>query len=152
MANIQLIPSAGGELKQITSDTDSVAVANIAFSPDGKKIAYFSSGAIWKSRGTIKVVSVENGRSETLLEVGEPSPFPELAWSPDGTRIAHTAGEQIFVDDLSSGSRTKLATGLSQGYRYGAVAWSPDGERIAFVVWKPSEKEFWLISDFLPQQ
>ena len=152
MANIQLIPSAGGELKQITSDTDSVAVANIAFSPDGKKIAYFSSGAIWKSRGTIKVVSVENGRSETLVTVGEPSPFPELAWSPDGTRIAHTAGEQIFVDDLSSGRRTKLATGLAQGFQYGSVAWSPDGERMAFVVWRPSEKEFWLISDFLPQR
>ena len=67
-------------------------------------------------------------------------------------KIAHVSESdgKIWVDHLSSGERTELATGLSQEFMYYSVAWSPDGERIAFAALKPSETEFWLISDFLP--
>jgi Tol biopolymer transport system component len=143
--NIQLIPSSGGEIRQITSNVDSVDVAHIAFSPDGTRIAYFSGR-------TIKVVPVQGGQSEVLLTVGSLVPFPELAWSPDGSRIAHASDGKIWVDHLPSGRRTELATGLSQEFRYLSVAWSPDGEKIAFVAARPRETEFWLISDFLPQE
>jgi WD40 repeat protein len=97
-----LDPIVGGEIKQITINADSVAVATIAFSPDGSRIAYFSDHAI-------KVVPVQGGRSEVLLEVGNLGDFPDLAWSPDG-------------------------------------------QTIAFVASWPREDEFWLISDFLPEE
>ncbi len=80
--------------------------------------------------------------------------FSELAWSPDGTRIADVSESdgKIWIDHLSSGERTELATGLSQEFFYYSPAWSPDGERIAFAAARPSETEFWLIGDFLPEE
>ncbi len=145
--NIQLIPSSGGEIRQLTSNADSVAVAHIAFSPDGTRIAYFSGN-------TIKVVPVQGGPSEVLVTAGSRFPFfSDLDWSPDGTRIVDVPlGGKIWIDHLSSGERTELETGLSDDFGYFSVAWSPDGERIAFAAAKPSETEFWLISDFLPER
>jgi Tol biopolymer transport system component len=145
--NIQLIPSAGGEIRQLTSNADSVAVANIAFSPDGSRIAYFSGT-------TIKVVPIQGGPSEVLVTAGGRFPFfSALDWSPDGTRIVYVPlGGKIWIDHLSSGERTELETGLSDDFGYYSVAWSPDGERIAFAAGRPSETEFWLISDFLPEE
>lgn len=145
--NIQLIPSSGGEIRQLTSNADSVAVSNIAFSPDGSRIAYFSGN-------TIKVVPVQGGPSEVIVTAGSRFPFfSALDWSPDGTRIAEAPLDgKIWIDHLSSGERTELDTGLSDDFVYHAVAWSPDGERIAFAAGRPSETEFWLISDFLPEE
>jgi Tol biopolymer transport system component len=145
--NIQLIPSAGGEIRQLTSNADSVAVANIAFTPDGAKIAYFSGN-------TIKVVPVQGGPSEVLVTADSRFDFfSALAWSPDGSRIAEVSrSREIWVDDLSNGQRKALETGLSDDFVYFSVAWSPDGERIAFAAARPTETEFWLISDFLPEE
>lgn len=143
--NIQLIPSLGGNLRQITTNADSVAVATIAFSPDGDRIAYFSDSGI-------NAVATEGGRSEVLIEVGGLGGFPDLAWSPDGTRIVYTTGEagRIKVASLDTGRSVDLTTGLPAETLYSTVAWSPDGQKIAFVASWPTEDEFWLISDFLP--
>ena len=146
--NIQLIAPSGGEIRQITSNADSVRVASIAFSPDGTRIAYFSGS-------NIKTVAVPGGRSEVLLEDGTLGPFPDLAWSPDGRHIAYTTarGGRIKVASLDTGRSVELATGLSPETRYSEVAWSPDGRTIAFVAARPTEEdEFWLISDFLPRE
>jgi len=145
--NIQLIPSSGGEIRQLTSNADSVAVADMAFSPDGSRIAYFSGN-------TIKVVPVQGGPSEVLVSADSPFAFfSVLAWSPDGTRIVEAPLDgKIWLDHLASGQRTELDTGLSDGFVYYSVAWSPDGERIAFAALRPSETEFWLIGDFLPEE
>jgi Tol biopolymer transport system component len=145
--NIQLIPSSGGEILQLTSNADSVAVANIAFSPDGTRVAYFSGN-------TIKVVPVQGGPSEVLVTAGSRFEFfSALAWSPDGSRIVEAPLDgKIWIDHLSSGERTELETGLSDDFGCYSVDWSPDGERIAFAALKPSKTEFWLISDFLPEE
>jgi len=145
--NIHLIPSSGGEIRQLTTNADSVDVSNIAFSPDGTRIAYFS-------RNTIKVAPVQGGPSEVLVTTGSRFPFfSALDWSPDGTRIVYVPlGGKIWIDHLSSGERTELDTGLSDDFGYYSVAWSPDGERIAFAAGRPSETELWLIGDFLPEE
>jgi len=124
-----------------------VAVADMAFSPDGSRIAYFSGN-------TIKVVPVQGGPSEVLVSADSPFAFfSVLAWSPDGTRIVEAPLDgKIWLDHLASGQRTELDTGLSDGFVYYSVAWSPDGERIAFAALRPSETEFWLIGDFLPEE
>jgi Tol biopolymer transport system component len=145
--NIQLIAPAGGEIRQITSNADTVGVASIAFSPDGSRIAYFSGSAI-------KTVPIEGGRSEVLLEDEFRGSFPDLAWSPDGRHIAYTTarGGKIKLASLDTGRSVELETGLSPETMYSAVTLSPDGATIAFVAAQPTDDEFWLISDFLPQQ
>ena len=147
-ANIYLMPSTGGEARQLTADGDSVAVAAIAFSPDGKTVAFFSEDAI-------KAVPVEGGRPRVLQRIGGPSTFRELSWSPDGSRLAYTENPRvgkIRVASLSTGRNEELSTGLPPDMRYSHVAWSPDGKKIAFVASQPERNQFWLISDFLPKE
>jgi Tol biopolymer transport system component len=143
--NIQLIPSSGGEIREITRNADSVAVATIAFSPDGSRIGYFSDSAI-------KAVPVQGGRSEVLLEVGNLGDFPDLAWSPNGGQIVYTTGQagKVKVASLDTKRSVELATGLTPETVYSSVAWCPDGQKIGFVASWPTEDAFWLISDFMP--
>jgi Tol biopolymer transport system component len=44
--SIYMVPAGGGEIREVTSETDSVSGGAIAFSPDGTGIAFFSGGAI----------------------------------------------------------------------------------------------------------
>jgi Tol biopolymer transport system component len=144
--NIQLIPFSGGEIRQLTSNADSVAVATITFSSDGTRVAYYSDN-------TIKTVPIEGGPSEVLVTADSWFRVSSvLAWSPAGPRIAELSRtDRIWVDDLSSRQRTALETGLSDDFVY-FLAWSPDGERLAFAAARLSETEFWLVGDFLPEE
>jgi len=147
-ANVYLMSSAGGEARQLTADVDSVAVGAIAFSPDGKMVAFFSDHAI-------KAIPVEGGAPRILHQIEGPLPFPELSWSPDGSRMAYTssrAAGKIRVTSLATGRSVELSTGLPPDMRYMYVAWSPDGRKIAFVASQPERHQFWLISDFLPKE
>ena len=146
-AAIHLIPSEGGESRQLTADADAAVVGSIAFSPDGDRIAYFSDGAI-------RAKPVGGGPSQVLVEVEGLRYFPDLSWSPDGEKIAYLPadGGQIMVGSLDTGRSVQLATGLAADVRFSSLAWSRDGQRIAFGASWPAEKEFWLISDFLPKE
>ncbi len=64
-----------------------------------------------------------------------PKQLMSPAWSPDGRRLAYVSFEnersEIFVQDLSSGTRSKLssAPGINS-----APAWSPDGSYLAMTL------------------
>lgn len=61
------------------------------------------------------------------------------AWSPDGTRIAHTRRDRRFANAQNvwvmrpdgTGARAMTSVDASYGPRY--PAWSPDGSRLAYV-------------------
>jgi dipeptidyl aminopeptidase/acylaminoacyl peptidase len=61
------------------------------------------------------------GTAEPLFEGEDP------AWSPDGTKVACTIEGDIYVYQLSDGTRTRVTT-------EGGVdpAWSPDSRKLAF--------------------
>jgi Tol biopolymer transport system component len=140
---IYMVPAAGGVVRQITSEADSVGVGAIAFSPDGERIAFFSGGAI-------KTIPVEGGQPEVLVAEVRSGEYSQLAWSPDGSRIAHNAGGKIWITPLDGGAPEELRTGLPRDAELSDFSWSPDGEKIAFIGSIGGEAEFWLISDFLP--
>ena len=61
----------------------------------------------------------------------------EVAWSPDGSKIAvtlydQTNTSQIYVMNKDGSGLTRLRTNSSDEF---SPAWSPDGSRIAFVSW-----------------
>jgi dipeptidyl aminopeptidase/acylaminoacyl peptidase len=67
--------------------------------------------------------AVGAARPGSVAAVSESDP----AWSPDGKRIAFTAGDgEIVTADVESGRRVATGTG---GYE---PAWSPDGRLIAY--------------------
>ncbi len=107
---------------------------------------------------TVNAASGTVTEGVSLPEAGQDSPkFPEglencenPTWSPDGTKIAFTMGNNLWVMDAAGGERTQLTFDGSDvilnGYaswvyyeeifgrpsRYRAFWWSPDSKKIGF--------------------
>jgi len=145
---IYVVPAEGGEIRQISSESDSVSRGGaIAFSPDGERIAFFSDGAI-------KAIPLDGGQPDVLVAEAQSDGMSirDLAWSPDGAKIAYGGAGKIWIASLGGGAPEELSTGLQAGTELWTFSWSPDGEKIAFVGSNGvDEVEFWLISDFLPR-
>ena len=142
-AAIFLVPAGGGEIRLVTANDDTVGDGAIAFSPDGERIVFFSDGAI-------KTIPLSGGEPQVLVDEVTSSMHSRLEWSPDGTQIAHNVYGRIWITPLDGSGPHVLETGLPDDLRIYDFGWSPDGERIAFMVERRTETEFWLISDFLP--
>jgi WD40 repeat protein len=105
----------------------SAAVLNIAWSPDGKKIASASAD---------KTVQIWNATSKTPILVyrNHTKPVSALAWSPDGSRIVSGSWDTtVQVWNVQSGRKFSTYRGYSR--EVSTVAWSPDGKYIASGSW-----------------
>lgn len=119
-----------------------------AFSPDGRKLAYYGitgSGAvatcdIWvrdlpgTSAADRKVAADVMPAKGVPEDTASSKPALQLAWSPDGKRLAHSRIEgargHIEVIDLTTGAATPLDHGAQSQFM---PAWSPDGSRLAYL-------------------
>jgi Tol biopolymer transport system component len=101
-----------------------VPLGELAWSPDGSKIAFVRGVASPGSQ--LVFVAESDGSSAEPVQIASQGGHP--TWSPSGTQLAYWFSNQVYVKN-SDGSGT--ATPLS-----GAVGrepiWSPDGSRIAF--------------------
>jgi Tol biopolymer transport system component len=120
-----------------------------AWSPDGTRIAFFSSSGkapgifVMNADGTnlTRLTSCDSGKGCS----GEGSP----AWSPDGTRLAFWSDR-----DGREGLWTVNADGsglgvLGEGLSFGPPAWSPDGRLIAVngnTVDQPEKRGIFLVN------
>jgi TolB protein len=125
--------SDGGGLTRIT-DAGGMTDAPIAWSPDGRKIAFGQNdqGNCTK-RSAIYVVNVDGTDLHRITPWGFCD--DDGSWSPDGSRIAFVkdSGDIFTVHPDGTGlAQLPLATG-SRAFA-GDVAWSPDGNRIVFIL------------------
>ena len=98
-----------------------------AFSPDGSQIAYFDGSG---DHGNSLHVMNADGSDVRVLTGPDYGHIDELAWSPDGSRLAFSLqyGGGLFVVGVDGSGLTELVP-------YGEnAAWSPDGSRISYQV------------------
>jgi eukaryotic-like serine/threonine-protein kinase len=110
--NLYRAPVLGGTPQTVVRDIDS----DIAFSPDGKRMAYDRSNdpEIGKTRLLIADLSGNDEKILRIAPIGELSAF--LTWSPDGKQIAASRFQPdqalggIDLVDVNSGETKRLAT------------------------------------------
>jgi len=153
--NIYTIPVNGGVPKALTSDSDNVKFCPIAWSPDGKWIAYYSTTEEEPfMAGILKILSVNDGISRVLGKIQLAHVHIELAWSPDSKRIAYiygteSYGKSIRVVSIDDGSTEDIETGLVDKNLF-HLDWSSDGKKFVFSGYEGDSPELWLMEDFLP--
>jgi serine/threonine-protein kinase len=112
-----------------------------ALSPDGERILVLSGSGletIPTLGGQVRMVAEGGGKVVTgagSLAGGGQGAITLLwgCWSPDGSRIAYTRLDTLYVQGVDGTSRRAIATGR----QIHSPAWSPDGVWIAYVVGNP---------------
>jgi dipeptidyl aminopeptidase/acylaminoacyl peptidase len=164
---IYVIAPAGGEAAQLTAEDNGVSA--IAWSPDGAAIAFTSAGPESKAKKDRKekygdfeiiggdysmnhlwLVKVPAELSSDVKKLPKAEPLTKgdqfsvggFSWSPDGKRIAFSAGrdpdlgsqdtEQLYVLDLADLHVRKL---LDKPGPNANPKWSPDGKQIAYATY-----------------
>ena len=104
------------------------ARSSLAAGAARSRIAYISEPPRGGYCGTVHVMNPDGSGQRRLTNGGMPGCGQEggPAWSPDGRRIALTAGSTILVFNADGSGRRTLSGGW-------APSWSPDGREIAFV-------------------
>jgi WD40 repeat protein/tetratricopeptide (TPR) repeat protein len=144
--------------RQLLSSEHTGPVSSVAYSPDGTRLA--SGSGVWDAQqrqlvsGKVKVWDAQTGK-ELLALKGHTLGVSSVAFSPDGTRLVSSSGNQIFggpgevkVWDVSMSTEGRQA-GSTEGRQAGSTkdqqaggrlllslqgagsaAFSPDGTRI----------------------
>ncbi len=165
---VWLLSPRTGEARQLT---DGQAIdSNLSWSPDGQKIAFFSTRSGVKQLYTI---AVDGGESRMLTDLAQGVGRGPV-WCPDGKHIAfsarataepvyptkpyrvtrkiyrldglgflHNAVHDLFIVPAAGGAARNLTQDENHKCRYTAPEWSPDSQEILFTTtFFPDEHRF----------
>ena len=133
-------------------DTLPLRVEEYAWSPDTRMLLIFTNTQpVWRlnTRGDYWVLERATGRLRRLGgSEAKPSTLMFAKFSPDGRKVAYVRENNLYVEDLGSGTITPLTTDGSRviingtfdwvyeeelmNYYADGWRWSPDGQSIAY--------------------
>ena len=97
------------------------------WSPDGRSIAFLHEPRDSADTERIAIVDTSGSTPTTVIGIS-PAVSPQLAWSPDGTRIAYYDGGISTV--VIATRETRVWTGPYAAY----PSWSPDGRFLIYLI------------------
>jgi len=100
---------------------------NVAYSPDGQRIAYTRPKASDPSDWDIWIADADGGNERDVIDAPGGQEFP--AWSPDGSKLLFTAWPHDDADVLVANADGSVVTDLTADSRDKdtSVGWTPDG-------------------------
>ena len=115
----------------------------VAWSPDGRRIAYLEASDTGSS---VVVVDVSSGAGKRIVE--SRTCITLISWSPDGRRLAYVAADlertptspqpALFAYDFATETSTSIANVPGDGPAAGTrLQWSPDSTQIGFIAPDP---------------
>ena len=131
--DIWMLPAAGGELQQVT--TDPAMDAGSRWNPDGSAFVFYSTRTGHREAWTMPVGGgparqVTRGQAESI----------HPAWSPDGREIA-LRNNGIVVVAVDGGQERRLSANPNDW----ESDWSPDGRWIAFNAVRDGAAGLWRV-------
>ena len=142
-----------------------IAIEDYHWSPDGKKLMIFTnSKRVWRTntRGDFWVIDLQTWHMKKLGGDGAESLLMFAKFSPQGDRVGYVKENNLYVEDLRSGTIVQLTHDGSKTLINGTFdwvyeeewadqdgfRWSPDGSRIAY--WQldaSGVRDFFLINN-----
>ncbi|MFO1468962.1 MAG: PDZ domain-containing protein [Steroidobacteraceae bacterium] len=125
------LPAEKGDARNLTR-TPGAAERDAAWSPDGKRIAYFSDAS---GEYQLMVRDQDGIQPAKVIDLGpDPSFYYAPHWSPDSRKIAFTDKHlRFWIVDVEGGRPVKVDTGIRGGFdALREMAWSPDSQWLAY--------------------
>ena len=143
-------------------------IDDYGWSPDEKQLLVFTnSRPVWRlnTRGDYWVLDMASGKLRRLGgDQAKPSTLLFAKFSPDGRKVGYVRENNLYVEDLATGTITPLTTDGSRtlingtfdwvyeeelmNYHADGWRWSPDGRSIAYWQLNADQvKNFWLVNN-----
>jgi serine/threonine protein kinase len=144
-ANLFRIPIVGGSPRPLLHNLVCGASCNVAFSPDGKRMAFFRRDT--GSNQNALVLAALDGTEQHALRKGKDI-FGLLAFHPNGNLLATSIpGTRISLIPVDGGQETSL--GPDEWSTIESIAWLRDGSALFVAGWSPRRwrlMQIWALS------
>lgn len=121
---VSLYAPTGQLLARISGNSP---IQSLAFSPGGQTLAVMGGFFVWLVDTRVP------GAQPTVVHVNRGSGGSNIAWSPDGGRLAGQAPDQVLRVWRADGALLATLAGCDK--RVHVIAWSPDGQMLAAGSW-----------------
>ncbi|HUG42456.1 MAG TPA: prolyl oligopeptidase family serine peptidase [Longimicrobiales bacterium] len=128
--------------KRLTSGL--AGMRDLAFSPDGGRIAFYSSESGSQDIWIVDAAGSSGPRQVTRGAMALDDPRFEPAWSPDGRQIAYISNasdywhDDVWLVEVDSGESDRLTRSLMAS---STPVWAPDGGRI--ILFGTAKNGYW---------